>query len=291
MGIRADGLPIELDLKDSSQDGMGPHGLLIGASGSGKTELLRTLVLALAVAHPPSSLNFMLVEFKGRVDSDLLDALPHSSGVITDLVADPHGGVDELADAVGNELARRQDLLRANGNFPSLRHYARARAAGAALPEMPTLLVIVDDFVELLAARPDFIDTFVQTGRLGRSLGVHLLLSARRLDEGRLRGLETHLHYRIGLRTSAAADSKAVLGVTDAFRLPRAPGHGYLKVGNDPLERFRSAHVSEQYRRNGSMVADPMAAEGGETLLTILVDRLKGHGPQAHRLWPPPASP
>lgn len=291
-GIRADGVPIEIDLKESAQDGMGPHGLLIGTSGSGKTELLRTLVLALAVTHPPTSLNFLLIDFKGRAESARLDALPHSSGVATDLADNPHLA-GRLTGAISDELIRRQELLRTAGSFSSLSRYARARAAGASVPEIPTLLVIIDEFVELLAAKPDFIDLFVQIGRVGRSLGVHLLLSARRLDEGRLRGLDTHMSYRIGLRTSSETDSRTVLGVTDAFRLPRPPGHGYLKVGNDPIERFRSAYVSGLYQRN---TADARTVESernedmvvGETLLDILVDRLKGQGTRAHRVWPPP---
>ncbi|RSN65190.1 type VII secretion protein EccC [Amycolatopsis sp. WAC 04182] len=317
-GIQADGAPIELDLKESAQDGMGPHGLLIGATGSGKSELLRTLVLALAVTHPPSSLNFALVDFKGGATFARLDALPHTSAVITNLADELHL-VDRMTDAINGELIRRQELLRAAGNFSSLRDYEKARAAGAPLPEVPTLLVICDEFSELLSAKPDFIDMFVQIGRVGRSLGVHLLLASQRLEEGRLRGLETHLSYRVGLRTFSEMESRAVLGVTDAFKLPRAPGHGFLKVGTEPMDRFRSAYVSGVYQRatGGSVPTNPgerlvlqeyttayVAEEFdiepeestepdddtavGETLLDILVDRLEGRGTPAHQVWLPP---
>src|SRR5690606_32462149 len=84
-GGQSDGTPIELDLKESAQDGMGPHGALIGATGSGKSELLRSLVLALAVTHPPNSLNFALIDFKGGATFTRLDRLPHTSAVITNL--------------------------------------------------------------------------------------------------------------------------------------------------------------------------------------------------------------
>ncbi|UUV30097.1 type VII secretion protein EccCa [Amycolatopsis roodepoortensis] len=320
LGIQADGVPIEIDLKESAQDGMGPHGLLIGATGSGKSELLRTLVLALAVTHPPSSLNFALVDFKGGATFTRLDTLPHTSAVITNLADELHL-VDRMTDAINGELIRRQELLRAAGNFSSLRDYEKARAAGAPLPEVPTLLVICDEFSELLSAKPDFIDMFVQIGRVGRSLGVHLLLASQRLEEGRLRGLETHLSYRIGLRTFSEMESRAVLGVTDAFKLPRAPGHGFLKVGTDQMDRFRSAYVSGVYQRatgggvtastgeqlvlqeyttsylgaeidTGEEEMDDQAAENdaavGETLLDILVDRLAGQGVPAHQVWLPP---
>ncbi len=243
IGVGADGSPIELDLKESAQDGMGPHGLLIGATGSGKSELLRTLVLALAATHSSETLNFVLIDFKGGATFSSLDRLPHTAAVITNL-ADELPLVDRMVDAIDGELIRRQELLRKAGNYASLRDYEKARAGGAALPPLPSLLVICDEFSELLSAKPDFIDLFVQIGRLGRSLGVHLLLASQRLEEGRLRGLDTHLSYRIGLRTFSALESRAVLGVPDAYELPRSPGHGYLKFGTEPLLRFKAAYVS-----------------------------------------------
>ncbi|MEV0272621.1 type VII secretion protein EccCa [Hamadaea sp. NPDC050747] len=318
-GIQADGAPIEIDLKESAQEGMGPHGLLIGATGSGKSELLRTLVLALAVTHPPNALNFALIDFKGGATFTRLDSLPHTSAVITNLADELHL-VDRMTDAINGELIRRQELLRAAGHFSSLRDYEKARAAGAPLPEVPTLLVICDEFSELLSAKPDFIDMFVQIGRVGRSLGVHLLLASQRLDEGRLRGLETHLSYRIGLRTFSEMESRAVLGVTDAFQLPRAPGHGFLKVGTEQMVRFRSAYVSGVRQRPTGQPIPATATERlalreyttsyvaadldvdeapepldedtavGETLLDVLVDRLAGRGTPAHQVWLPPLS-
>jgi S-DNA-T family DNA segregation ATPase FtsK/SpoIIIE len=319
-GLRADGLPIEIDLKESAQEGMGPHGLLIGATGSGKSELLRTLVLALAITHPPRSLNFALIDYKGGATFATLEKLPHTSAVITNLADELHL-VDRMTDAINGELIRRQELLRAAGNFASLRDYEKARMAGAPLPEVPTLLVVCDEFSELLSDRPDFIDMFVQIGRVGRSLGVHLLLASQRLDEGRLRGLEAHLSYRVGLRTFSDMDSRTVLGVNDAFLLPRAPGHGFLRVGTEQLDRFRAAYVSGVHRRPtagqlpmtpgnslvlhdyiSGYVAPPVATDDqeqqqsedpfdesvGETLLDILVDRMTGRGDAAHQIWLPP---
>ena len=120
--------------------------------------------------------------------------------------------------------------------------------SGANLPALPSLLLVCDEFSEMLAAKPEFIDLFVQIGRIGRSIGVHLLLASQRLEEGRLRGLDTHLSYRIGLRTFSAAESRVVLGVNDAYELPNAPGHGYLKSDTQTLRRFRGAYVSGPYR-------------------------------------------
>ncbi|MEV6493476.1 type VII secretion protein EccCb, partial [Actinoplanes sp. NPDC051633] len=308
-GVGADGVPVELDLKESAQDGMGPRGLLIGATGSGKSELLRTLVLALAATHSPSELNFALIDFKGGATFARMDALPHTSAVITNL-QNALPLVDRMTDALNGELIRRQELLRAAGNFSSFHDYERARAAGARLPEVPTLLVVCDEFSELLSKKPDFIDMFVQIGRLGRSLGVHLLLASQRLDAGGLRGLDGHLSYRIGLRTFSATESRAVIGVTDAFELPKAPGHGYFQYGTEPLIRFRSAYVSGVHQRRSlntpavdrvemldwttgylppPVAAKADSAETGDSLLDILVGRLTGRG-SAHQVWLPPLS-
>ena len=314
IGVGPDGGTVELDLKESAQDGMGPHGLLIGATGSGKSELLRTLVLGLAATHSSAELNFVLVDFKGGATFASLDRLPHTAAVVTNL-ADELPLVDRMVDAISGELNRRQELLRRCGNYASLRDYERARAGGAALAPLPSLLFVCDEFSELLTAKPEFIDLFVQIGRVGRSLGVHLLLASQRLEEGRLRGLDNHLSYRVGLRTFSALESRTVLGVPDAHELPRSPGHGFLRYGNEPLLRFKAAYVSGPHRRAGDgadgtpltrprlldftshhvpipepVVPDePQPEESDrESLLDVLVERLAGQGPPAHQVWLPP---
>jgi len=159
---------VYLDLKEAAQDGMGPHGMIVGATGSGKSELLRTLVLGLAATHSSETLNFVLVDFKGGATFASLERLPHTSAVITNL-ADELPLVDRMHDALTGELIRRQELLRRAGNFASLRDYNRARASGAPLPPLPSLLLVCDEFTEMLTAKPEFIDIFLQIGRIGRS--------------------------------------------------------------------------------------------------------------------------
>ena len=163
-----------------------------------------------------------------------LDKLPHTSAVITNL-SDELVLVDRMKDAIEGETLRRQELLRSAGKFASLREYEKARAAGAPIAPMPSLLIICDEFSELLAAKPDFIDMFVQIGRVGRSLGVHLLLASQRLEEGKLRGLDTHLSYRIGLRTFSAIESAC--GSGGLRRLRAAPG-ARTRI---PAVRYRAA--------------------------------------------------
>ncbi|MEK8146532.1 FtsK/SpoIIIE domain-containing protein [Streptomyces sp. M10(2022)] len=175
--------------------------------------------------------------------------------MITNL-ADDLGLVDRMRQALHGEQQRRQKMLRRAGNVDSVREYQLRRDAGGTdvdgkpLEPLPYLLIVVDEFGELLSQRPDFIELFVQIGRVGRSLGMHLLLSTQRLEEGRLRGLESHLSYRICLRTFSATESRAVIGTSDAYTLPAIPGSAYLKVDESVYERFRVAHVSAPYREH-----------------------------------------
>ncbi|MEU3795723.1 type VII secretion protein EccCa [Streptomyces fructofermentans] len=242
IGVTADGEIVELDLKESAQGGMGPHGLLIGATGSGKSELLRTLVMGLTATHSSEILNLVLVDFKGGATFLNMDRLPHTSAVITNLADELHL-VDRMRDSINGEMIRRQELLREAG-FASLYDYEKARGAGATLAPLPSLVIIVDEFSELLANKPEFVELFVSIGRLGRSLGIHLLLASQRLDESRIHRVEGHLSYRIALRTFSSMESRSVIGTSSAYELPSAPGNGYLKIDTTNLVRFKAAYVS-----------------------------------------------
>lgn len=243
IGADEAGAPVLLDLKESAEGGIGPHGLVIGATGSGKSELLRTLVLALAATHTSRTLNFVLIDFKGGAGFLGLRELPHVAAVITNL-ADEQVLVERMRDALAGEVSRRQALLRAAGNLGSAADYERARRLSPELPPMPALVIICDEFTELLVQQPELADLFVMLGRLGRSLSIHLLMASQRMEEGRMRGLDAHLSYRIALKTFSAADSRAVLDVDDAYRLPSSPGVGFLKCGAAPPQQFRTAYVS-----------------------------------------------
>jgi S-DNA-T family DNA segregation ATPase FtsK/SpoIIIE len=308
------GADVVLDLKESALGGDGPHGLCIGATGSGKSELLRTVVTGLALTHPPDFLSFVLVDFKGGAAFAGLSELPHVAGVITNL-ADDLTLVDRMRDALFGEMRRRQELLKRAGNLGNLHSYHR-QGAGATVEPLPYLLVMIDEFAELLAARPDFIELFVAIGRLGRSLGVHLMLASQQLEEGRLRGLEGHLSYRFALRTFSASESRTVIGTPDAYELPPLPGSGYLKVGTTVYTRFRAATVSLPYLPDDEQGWDhselqpfglddlaaeaPAAAAAGPrdedgpsppSFLDVVVAQMRGAAPRVHQVWLPPLSP
>ncbi|MDG3010007.1 type VII secretion protein EccCa [Rhodococcus sp. D2-41] len=320
IGVDPNGAPVEIDIKEAAENGMGPHGLCIGATGSGKSEFLRTLVLGMITTHSPDALNLVLVDFKGGATFLGLDGAPHVAAVITNL-EEELSMVDRMKDALSGEMNRRQELLRAAGNFANVTEYEKARTAGAALDPLPALFVVVDEFSELLSQKPEFADLFVAIGRLGRSLHMHLLLASQRLEEGKLRGLDSHLSYRIGLKTFSANESRTVLGVPDAYHLPSVPGSGYLKCDSaDPI-RFNASYVSGPYSRVVRRITvdgeedygdtspklftaaalpvaatEPVLAEPDEpeeveertetkSLLDVVVDRLRGHGRPAHQVW------
>lgn len=242
-GLDDHGNPVHLDLKESAQFGMGPHGICIGATGSGKSEMLRTLILSLAMAHPPEDLSMILVDYKGGAAFAPFAGLPHLAGLIDNLADDPQLTTRARASIQG-EVVRRQQQLKDAGSSPSITHYRQLRTERPELPPMPHLFVVIDEFGELLTAEPDFIDLFLQIGRIGRSIGVHLLLSSQRIEGGKLRGLDTYLSYRLGLRTFSESESAVVLNTPDAFHLPAMPGYGYLKVDTTVYTRFRSGYVS-----------------------------------------------
>ncbi|MBB2933880.1 S-DNA-T family DNA segregation ATPase FtsK/SpoIIIE [Amycolatopsis bartoniae] len=324
-GVGEFGQAVELDIKEAAMEGMGPHGLCIGATGSGKSEFLRTLVLGLLATHSSTALNMILVDFKGGATFLGLDKAPHVAATITNLAGDLTL-VDRMKDAIAGEVARRQEVL-AKGNYKNVWDYEKARENGADLDPLPALFICIDEFSEMLTAKPDFIDIFLQIGRVGRSLQMHMLLASQRLEEGKLRGLDTFLSYRIGLKTFSAAESRAAIGVPDAFELPSIPGSGYLKYDTSTMVRFKASYVSGPYRPAGIQAAGPVSSvvradkrpqlfvpdfvelppepepepvaiaapvskqseEVSEpTELEVIVERLVGQGPPAHEVWLPP---
>ncbi|HST66921.1 MAG TPA: type VII secretion protein EccCa, partial [Mycobacteriales bacterium] len=307
IGLDDVGAPVLLDLKESAQLGMGPHGLCVGATGSGKSELLRTLILSLALTHPPEDLAMVLVDYKGGAAFAPFAELPHVAGLIDNL-ADDSQLTERARASIAGEVVRRQELLKSAGSSPSISHYRQLRRSRPELPPLPHLLIVIDEFGELLTADPDFVDLLLSIGRIGRSIGVHLLLSSQRIEAGRLRGLETYLSYRIGLRTFSESESATILDSKDAFHLPPVPGFGYLKVDTTVYTRFRSGYVSgpagstvdaplpvvpeprvlplyEQAPAPSATPEGPAATPVGRTLLESCVDGLRSPGRRVAPVW------
>jgi S-DNA-T family DNA segregation ATPase FtsK/SpoIIIE len=320
IGVDDRGGPVLLDLKESAQLGMGPHGICIGATGSGKSELLRTLVLGLALTHPPEDLSMILVDYKGGAAFAPFAGLPHVAGIIDNLADDPQL-TQRARESIQGEVVRRQRLLKDAGNAASIGHYRQLRRERPDLPPLPHLFLVIDEFGELLTAEPDFVELLLTIGRIGRSIGVHLLLSSQRIEGGRLRGLDTYLSYRIGLRTFSESESAVVLDTPDAFHLPAIPGYGYLKVDTSVYTRFRAGFVSgavperveagrqddvgppvlelpaydlavaDEPDAGGSATPEPSAPTTGRTLVQAATSRLARGVTRTTPVWLPPLPP
>jgi DNA segregation ATPase FtsK/SpoIIIE-like protein len=245
-----------LDIKEGAEFGAGPHGMLIGTTGSGKSEFLRTLILSLAATHHPDQVNLLLTDFKGGSTFLGMEKLPHTAAVVTNMEEEAEL-VSRMGEVLSGELDRRQTILRqagiqvgAAGALSGVAEYEKHRERGAELPPLPTLFVVVDEFAELLQNHPDFIQLFDRICRVGRSLRVHLLLATQSLNTGgvRIDKLEPNLTYRIALRTTSSAESKAVIGTPEAqYITNKESGVGFVRVGMEDPVKFQSVYTGTNY--------------------------------------------
>ncbi len=232
LGRTADGR-IDIDLVAD-----GPHGLIAGTTGAGKSELLRSLVLGLACQVPPDHLALVLIDYKGGATFDALARLPQVAGVVTDL----DGRLAErVLRSLRAELARREHLVRSLG-APDL---ATARQQCAA-PVFARLVVVVDEFAALAAEQPEFLHALVGVAQRGRSLGVHLLLATQRpagvIDDD----IRANTQLRLALRLHDRADALDVVGDVAPSLLPRrVPGRAVLRLAADELVTFQTAAVGD----------------------------------------------
>jgi type VII secretion protein EccCa len=247
---------MHLDIKEGAEFGAGPHGMLIGTTGSGKSEFLRTLILSLAATHHPDQVNLLLTDFKGGSTFLGMEKLPHTAAVVTNMEEEAEL-VSRMGEVLSGELDRRQSILRqagiqvgAAGALSGVAEYEKHRERGADLAPLPTLFVVVDEFAELLQNHPDFIQLFDRICRVGRSLRVHLLLATQSLNTGgvRIDKLEPNLTYRIALRTTSSAESKAVIGTPEAqYITNKESGVGFLRVGMEDPVKFHSVFTGTNY--------------------------------------------
>ena len=296
----------ERDVFTIDLDDDGPHGLIAGTTGSGKSELLRTLVASLAMGNDPQHLTFALIDYKGGGALDECARLPHCVGLVTDL--DEQLGARALR-CLQAELRHRERLLRGVG-LSHVREYQRLRDTERPdLEPMPRLVVVIDEFATLVRSLPDFVDNLVGIAQLGRSLGMHLIMATQRPAGAVNDNIKSNVQLRIALRLESSSDSTDVIDHPVAAHIgSRQLGRAYYRVSAKevlPFQTALSTGVSEGdaaapvtvapflFRPTSIAGLGAGATEEGETDLQLLVDAAQDAfaslgAPPPRRPWPDP---
>jgi S-DNA-T family DNA segregation ATPase FtsK/SpoIIIE len=240
LGERAAGDTVYLDLHERAH---GPHGLVAGTTGSGKSEVLQSYILSLACHFSPHEVGFLLIDYKGGGMANLFDGLPHLLGTITNL----DGGESMRALAsIKSELKRRQSIF-AEAGVNNINLYTKAYKRGEASLPLPHLFIISDEFAELKKEQPDFMAELVSTARIGRTLGVHLILATQKPSGVVDDQIWSNSRFKIALKVQNTSDSNEVLHTPDAASITQ-PGRCYLQVGNNEIyELFQSTFSGASY--------------------------------------------
>jgi DNA segregation ATPase FtsK/SpoIIIE-like protein len=232
----------------AKEGGDGVHGMIAGTTGSGKSELLLTLIAGMAIKYDPRIVNFVLVDFKGGSAFEPFRRLPHVVDILTNLEAN---SVERMFVALHAVMAERASLL-ARSNAKDIVDYRKKiiprLPPDSTLPrKFPHLFIIVDEFAEMIAANPEYKAQFESVTRLGRAFGVSLILSTQRPSGVVTDQMRANMKFRLCLRVETPDDSKELLGRADAAFLPNLGGRGYIQVGNDILTALQVARAGGDY--------------------------------------------
>jgi len=291
IGMGAEG-PLWIDLNEAAH---GPHGIIAGTTGAGKSELLCSLIVGLAITHHPHLVNFVLVDFKGGAAFKPFEKIPHTVGMVTDL----SGRLTERAlTALKSELRRREHIL-SSANVKKISEYQAMREQNplARMEPLPNLFIIIDEFAELAKEHPTFMEGLVSVVQKGRSLGVHLILATQKPTGSVNPNIWSNLKFHICLRVASLQDSRDMLGRSEAALLPSTiPGRAYFQIGSEIFELFQSARISLPARvANELLLALKQESVGaGEvTDQKVLMDALEPYtdtpmGKVLFRPWPDP---
>ncbi|WP_369374190.1 FtsK/SpoIIIE domain-containing protein [Promicromonospora sp. Populi] len=234
VGVSLDG-PFALDMVRD-----GPHALVGGTTGSGKSEFLQTVVASLAVVNTPETMNFVLVDYKGGAAFSQCEQLPHTVGMVTDL--DSHL-VERALDSLRAELTYREHILAAAG-AKDLEDYLDAQSRGHVGPTLPRLMIVIDEFASMARELPDFVAGLVNIAQRGRSLGIHLILATQRPSGVISPEIRANTNLRVALRMTDKSESKDVIDANDAADIAKSqPGRAYARLGSTSLIPFQSARV------------------------------------------------
>ena len=289
IGRNADGI-VWLDLNDNVH---GPHGIIAGTTGAGKSELLQSMIVGLAITHHPHLVNFVLVDFKGGAAFKPFEKIPHTVGMVTDL----SGKLTERAlVALKSELKRREHVL-SGANAKKISEYIAMRAQNPkSLEPLPHLFIIIDEFAELAKEHPTFMEGLVSVVQKGRSLGVHLILATQKPTGSVNPNIWSNLKFRICLRVASLQDSRDMLGRSEAALLPSTiPGRAYFQIGSEVFDLFQSARISLPARvaNEAALAAKQVATNNGEIIdQKVLMDIIEPYqetiGAELFKPWPAP---
>ena len=248
IGLGLGGKPVYLDIHDKKD---GPHGLVAGTTGSGKSETLQTFILSLAMNYAPEDVAFVLIDYKGGGMANVFAGMPHVAGMITNLSDENSGELDRSAtrracSSLRSEIKRRQGIF----NQYKINHidsYARLHDEGVAPAPMPHLIIISDEFAELKKEQPEFIRELISVARVGRSLGIHLILATQKPSGVVDDEIWSNSRFRVCLRVQDKQDSTGMLKRPDAAYITEA-GRAFLQIGNDEIfEEFQSGYSGGEY--------------------------------------------
>ena len=241
IGLRGQDDLVQLNLHEKAH---GPHGLIAGTTGSGKSETIQSYILSLAVNFHPHDVAFLLIDYKGGGMANLFKNLPHLLGTITNL--DGAQSMRALA-SINAEIHRRERLF---GEFEvnHINQYQKKFKNGEATEPLPHLFLISDEFAELKVNQPDFIKELVSIARVGRSLGVHLILATQKPSGVVDDQIWSNSRFKIALKVADRSDSNEMLHTPDAAEITQI-GRAYLQVGNNEVyELFQSAWSGADYQ-------------------------------------------
>jgi DNA segregation ATPase FtsK/SpoIIIE, S-DNA-T family len=235
----------------------GPHALIAGTTGSGKSELLQTIVASLAVANRPDEMTFVLIDYKGGSAFADCVRLPHTVGMVTDL--DPHQ-VERALASLSAELTRREHTL-ANADAKDIEDYQRLVDKRQARP-LPRLVIVIDEFASMVRDLPDFVTGLVNIAQRGRSLGIHLILATQRPSGVVSADIRANTNLRMALRVTDAEESADVIGAPDAAYISKStPGRAYVRLGHASLVPFQAGRVGgRRPEADATVIARPWLA-------------------------------
>ncbi|WP_399553707.1 type VII secretion protein EssC [uncultured Vagococcus sp.] len=241
LGLRGKDDIVNLNLHEKAH---GPHGLVAGTTGSGKSEIVQSYIISLAVNFHPYDVAFLLIDYKGGGMANLFRDLPHLLGTITNL--DGAQSMRALI-SINAELKRRQRLFSEN-DVNHINQYQKLYKSGDVKEPMPHLFLISDEFAELKSEQPEFMAELVSTARIGRSLGIHLILATQKPSGVVDDQIWSNSKFKLALKVADRSDSMEMLKTADAAEITQ-PGRAYLQVGNNEIyELFQSAWSGADYQ-------------------------------------------